>query len=311
MKKAVLLSVILSVCILFSACGAKSTESLRDNYEYKTESFEPENGFNYSSMDSATGTIVTAPSLAGGNVIKEEKLVHTSNVTLETEDFDSASVSLHETIKQYGGIIISENAYNLNRVNSSGYRSLDMTVRIPQEHYDAFISGLSSSYNVASIHNSVENFTERYYDNENRLKSYRIQEERLFDMLSKATTVEEMLQIEDRLIEVQYNIESITNTQQTIDNDVKYATFYISLCEVTKYTTPAPKTFGDKLVETVKNSGEVFVEVLQAILFMLIYLAPYLVITAIILIVIFACIKRSKKKKATKAKENEVACDEK
>ena len=63
-------------------------------------------------------------------------------------------------------------------------------------------------------------------------------------MLESAETVSEMLEIESRLCDVQYQIESLTNTQRTIDNDVRYATFNLTLSEVTKYTTPAPKTFG-------------------------------------------------------------------
>lgn len=256
-------------------------------------------------LDNGAGYGTTTSGSTAQAVIQEEKLVYTSNVTLEAEDFETASDTLHGTVKSLGGIIVSENAYNLSDV---GYRSLNMTVRIPQENYDTFLSGLSSAYNVASIRNSVDNLTEYYYDNENRLKSYRVQEERLFTMLEKAETVEEMLKIEERLCDVQYQIESLTNTQNTIDNDVKYATFYITLDEVTKYTTPAPKTFGDRLGETVTNSGETFVDFLEGLLFVLIYMAPYLVIVAVVLVIVLVCVKRAKKKKARAA---EVSKDEK
>ena len=97
----------------------------------------------------------------GQAAVQEEKLVYTSRVTLEAEDFDAASDSLHASIHALGGIIISENARNLNKISYNGYRSLDMTVRIPQENYDAFLSGLSESYNVASIQNTVDNLPYR------------------------------------------------------------------------------------------------------------------------------------------------------
>ena len=313
MKKLTLLSAILAVCVSLSACGAATKSAARDEVYYEDaymEKVEVESGgifyTNYTSnavMDSGKGDIVTRGEASTAEA-QEEKLVYTSNITLETEDFDTASNALHATIKSYGGIIVSENAYNLNRVNSQGMRTLSMTVRIPQEHYDAFISGLGDTYNVASIHNSVDNLTEYYYDNENRLKSYKIQEERLFAMLEQATTVEEMLKIEDRLCEVQYQIENLTNTQKSIDNDVKYATFYLDLNEVTKYTTPAPKTFGDRLGDTVSDSGEMFAEFLEGLLFAFIFLAPYIVIIAIILVIVLVCVKRSKKKRARKASED-------
>jgi len=307
MKKLTLLSVCLVLCTLLSACGASTakdeaaTAPMRGDmyYSVATEDtaekvlFDGAGALNYGSMTAGS---------ANGVATVEQKLVYTSRVSLETEDFDTANQSLHSTIASLGGIIVSENAHNLGNV---GYRSLSMTVRIPQASYDAFLAGLSESYNVASVQNSVDNMTERYYDNENRLKALRIQEERLFAMLEKAETVQDMLEIENRLCDVQYEIEALTNTQRTIDNDVKYATFYLNLNEVTKYTSPAPKTFGDRLGETVSGSGESFLEFAEGLLFVCIYLAPYILIMAGIAVIIVVSIRSARKKRAKAKKESE------
>lgn len=323
MKKLAFLSLATVLCLSFSACSSAANDmmteaapSYKNEYYYTmSDSVSVEEGadIKYVANESLNYGSTTAGSTAlGQETVQEEKLVYTSYVTLETEDFDTASDSLHQTIKSLGGIIISENARNLNKVSYSGYRTLEMTVRIPQANYDTFLSGLSESYNVASIQNTVDNLTERYYDNENRLKSYRIQEERLFAMLEKAKTVEEMLSIESRLCDVQYHIESLTNAQRTIDNDVKYATFHLNLNEVTKYTSPAPKTFGDRLGETLTDSGETFLDVLEGLLFAFIYLAPYLMILAVILVIVIVLVKRSNKKRLAKIQAaNEVKMDEK
>ncbi len=307
MKKLTLVSVLLVIAVMLSACGAATSEVLneaaKDDFFYSSsmdmtmDKAEMESGSGYGQ--------ITNGSLRGEETkteFQEEKLVYTSHVDLETEDFENANDALHATIKSLGGIIVSENAYNLSDV---GYRSINLTVRIPQENYDKFHAGLSEAYNIASIRNSVDNLTEVYYDNENRLRSYRVQEERLFAMLEKAQTVEEMLQIESRLCDVQYHIEALTNTQKTIDNDVKYATFHLTLSEVTKYTSPAPKTFGDRLSDTVENSGEAFLDVLEGLLFAFIYLAPYIAIMAIVAVIVIVVVKRSIKKARKKVNKDE------
>lgn len=313
MKKLSLVSLCLTLCVLFSACGA-SVSTMKDEsapmyaasdvyYSYASNASMDsaeivfEDG-KYAEMETIEYGSVSA--LGGTVTTVEQKLVYTSRVTLETEDFDAANQSLHSTISALGGIIVSENAHNLGNI---GYRSVAMTVRIPQEHYDAFLSGLSENYNVAGIQNTVDNMTERYYDNENRLRALRIQEERLFAMLEKAATVEEMLKIETRLCDVQYEIESLTNAQRTIDSNVKYATFHLNLNEVTKYTTPAPKTFGDRLGETVKDSGELFGEFGETVLFGIIYFFPYAVLFGIITVIIVVSVKHKKKKKAAEKTE--------
>ncbi|MBQ4151339.1 MAG: DUF4349 domain-containing protein [Clostridia bacterium] len=323
MKKLSVLSLALALALVFSACGA--AKSVEENAAMDADIAVPqskgESASFYSlsygasadmkdivmeedAIEYAAGSVENGSLISSDNALREEKLVYTSNVTLETENFEEASNTLHNSIKQLGGIIISENARNLNNVNSDGMRSLYMSVKIPQTSYDTFLSGLNENYNVASIQNNVDNLTDYYYDNENRLKSYRIQEERLFAMLEKADTVSDMLEIEARLCDVQYEIEALTNTQKTIDNDVKYATFHLNLHEVTKFTSPAPRTFGDRLSDTIKNSGEGFVEFLEDALFVIILIAPYLVIFAVGLVIAIVIVKHRKKKTSPKKEEN-------
>ena len=258
MKKLAILAAALLLCASLASCGAaaEKNESYRDSSDlYYAETTAA--GYDIGYLEpSAAGDSYKSESSDGSDgkdTIREEKLVYTANVTLESEDFDTASDALHQKIASLGGIIISENAYNLNG-KSYGNRSMNMKVRIPQESYETFLTGLSDICNVAEVNRYVDNLTERYYDNENRLKSYRIQEERLFAMLEKAESVSEMLEIESRLCDVQYQIESLTNTQRTIDNDVRYSTFNLTLAEVKKFTTPEPETFGDKFKEAVGGS---------------------------------------------------------
>lgn len=305
MKKTLSALSALLLCAALTACGSSNADIIGETFSKSSSapaadsalglygaSAENAEDFSYA----ATGTEPL------DDTLREEKLVYTANVTLETEDFDAASDALHKKIESLGGIVVSESAYNLNRETYRGSRSMDMTVRIPQENYDAFLTGLGDVCNVAGIHRYVENLTEQYYDNETRLKAYRIQEERLLSMLEDAKTVSEMLQIENRLCDVQYQIEALTNTQRTIDNDVRYATFNLTLDEVTKYTTPAPKTFGDRLGETLKGSAETFGDVAEGLLFLFIYVLPYLLCIAVVVAIVLICVKCSKKRKARKAK---------
>lgn len=309
MKKFAAFTACLLLCVSMVSCGAAAGKNESSYYDRMEDNFYAETtaanydigylepsaaGDNYKSEN--TGDSAGMPS---ANPVREEKLVYTANVTLESEDFDTASDALHQKIASLGGIIISENAYNLNG-KSYGNRSMNMTVRIPQESYETFLTGLSDICNVAEVNRYVENLTERYYDNENRLKSYRIQEERLFAMLEKAESVTEMLEIESRLCDVQYQIEALTNTQRTIDNDVRYSTFNLTLAEVKKFTTPEPETFGDKFKEAVGGSVESFGVFSENLLFFFIYVLPYLLCIAVVVVIVLVIVKVSKKKKEKK-----------
>ncbi len=306
MKKLAILAAALLLCASLASCGAAAgkNESYRDSSDlYYAETTAANYDIGYlepsASGDSYKSENTDSAGMPSANPVREEKLVYTASVTLESEDFEAASDALHQKIASLGGIIVSENAYNLNK-KGYGSRSMDMTVRIPQENYETFLAGLSDICNVAAVNRYVENLTERYYDNENRLKSYRIQEERLFAMLEKAESVTEMLEIESRLCDVQYQIEALTNTQRTIDNDVRYSTFNLTLTEVKKFTTPEPETFGDKFKEAVGGSVESFGIFSENLLFFFIYVLPYLLCVAVVIVVVLVIVKVSKKKKEKK-----------
>lgn len=305
MKKLAVLAAAILLCTSLVSCGAAAgkNESYRDSDLYYAETTAANYDIGYlepsASADSYKSENTDSAGMPSANPVREEKLVYTASVTLESEDFEAASDALHQKIASLGGIIVSENAYNLNKKGYGG-RSMDMTVRIPQENYETFLAGLSDICNVAAVNRYVENLTERYYDNENRLKSYRIQEERLFAMLEKAESVTEMLEIESRLCDVQYQIEALTNTQRTIDNDVRYSTFNLSLAEVKKFTTPEPETFGDKFKEAVGGSVESFGVFSENLLFFFIYVLPYLLCVAVVVVIVLVIVKVSKKKKEKK-----------
>lgn len=306
MKKLAILAAALLLCASLASCGAAAgkNESYRDSSDlYYAETTAANYDIGYlepsASADSYKSENTDSAGMPSANPVREEKLVYTASVTLESEDFEAASDALHQKIASLGGIIVSENAYNLNKKGYGG-RSMDMTVRIPQENYETFLAGLSDICNVAAVNRYVENLTERYYDNENRLKSYRIQEERLFAMLEKAESVTEMLEIESRLCDVQYQIEALTNTQRTIDNDVRYSTFNLSLAEVKKFTTPEPETFGDKFKEAVGGSVESFGVFSENLLFFFIHVLPYLLCVAVVVVIVLVIVKVSKKKKEKK-----------
>lgn len=308
MKKLAILAAALLLCASLASCGAAAgkNESYRDSSDlYYAETTAAGYDIGYlepsASADSYKSENTDSAGMPSANPVREEKLVYTASVTLESEDFEAASDALHQKIASLGGIIVSENAYNLNKKGYGG-RSMDMTVRIPQENYETFLAGLSDICNVAAVNRYVENLTERYYDNENRLKSYRIQEERLFAMLEKAESVTEMLEIESRLCDVQYQIEALTNTQRTIDNDVRYSTFNLTLAEVKKFTTPEPETFGDKFKEAVGGSVESFGVFSENLLFFFIYVLPYLICVAVVAVIVVVLVKVANKKKRKKEK---------
>lgn len=95
----------------------------------------------------------------------------------------------------------------------------------------------------------MQNVTDEYYDIEARLKSLRTQEERLLALLEQSGSLEDIVQLEQALSDVTYEIEKLTGTLRNYDSLIEYMTVTIDLREVTRETevTQAPVTLGERI----------------------------------------------------------------
>lgn len=247
----------------------------------------------------------------------DQKLVYTSNLSIETKDMTSALQTLHTMIDNHGGIIQSEDLSDMDTIYRdpeyyyNGYRMHGATgkiyVRIPQKNFVDFINGLYEQEGIlyiTSSSKSIENMTDKYYDTSNYLKTLRIEQERLQSFLEEAKTVQDMLTVESRLTEVQYKIESCMNTLQTIDYDVNYAKVTIIIKEVLKYTEPPEEqlTLIQRLKGYIEDSGEDFADFLEGFVMVIIHIIPFVLFFGVVIIVIVVCYKRYRCKHPKKEK---------
>ncbi len=312
MKKNILLfmSLLLTVSLL-TDCGAEAKKQATDmvtssgssvNYsssvgfdaEYKTEeSMEAESGVG---IDGSFGVEVSEK--ANTDIeLDLEKLVYRSNVTIETLEYADALAKLRETIHSMGGFIQYESEsdndhdwYYSDHYKTRGTLEAYISCRIPTKNYPAFMEGLGNYGKIVAKDSTVENISQKYNDTSTKIESLKIQEERLLDMLDKAVTIEEMLNIEDRLEEVRYEINRLETDIRHMDMDVAYSYVDVRLTEVMEYTrdeVPTKKnTFFDRLKNTFADSADGFLGFCEEALFAVILLAPYVIIIAVILFII-------------------------
>jgi hypothetical protein len=119
-------------------------------------------------------------------------------------------------------------------------------------------------------------------------------------MLKQANTVQTMLDIESRLSNVRYEIESLTKELKYIDSNVQYSTINLKIREVVRYEENdfEAKTFWQELKEEIFDSADGFVDFAKNLLFVFIRLFPYIVIITVILVPIVRKKKKIKKAKA-------------
>ncbi|MBQ5359543.1 MAG: DUF4349 domain-containing protein [Lachnospiraceae bacterium] len=241
----------------------------------------------------------------------EEKLVYTCSINMETLTFAETEAKIRESIAKYKGTISSESASDGNyrwyyEDGGSGTKSLYMTISIPTKDYRNFLKDLEGAGgSIRSTSMNVENITRRYNDQSVRIQALETQEKRLLEMMDKAETIKEMITVEDRLTEVQTELNQARTTLSVMDHDVAYSTISLNLQEVVRYTeNKITQTFGERIVSAFTNSFADFGDFLEDLSIALIYLLPYLLLIAVIVLIVgFLTRKGRAERRARRAEE--------
>lgn len=231
-------------------------------------------------------------------ILLEEKLVYHCNLDIETLDYPAAITSIKETISKYGGVIQSESEsdsghdwYYADYRKTGGTMHNYLEVRIPSKDYENFLSELDGIGKIISKSTSVDNISQKYYDTTAQIEALQIQEKNLLAMLEKCETIEDMITVEQRLSEVQYELNTLQTDRRYMDMDVAYSYVNINVSEVMEYRQDSEpirrNTFVDRLKNTILSTGRGFLYFLEGLLFLVIHLAPYVLIIVLICFIFF------------------------
>ena len=238
------------------------------------------------------------------------KWVITCHMEAETEDLDTLLEKVTEQIRQLEGYVEQQEVYNGSQYDGYGGRSARLTVRIPAEQADAFLQTVKDQANVVSSNRNVEDITLQYTDTETRLTALRTEEGRLLELMEQAETMADLLEIEQRLTDVRYEIENITARLRTYDNQVNFATIHLQLQEVREYTPVEEPGFFEMISEGFVRSLKGVGRGARNITAYLIISLPYLVVWSILgigmYLIIRACIRRSGRKPGKKKKSRKL-----
>lgn len=244
-----------------------------------------------------------------------EKIIYSGHVYMETTEFDESIRALDQAIKSFGGFVQESSVNGNTQHNSDGTTTVVdrwgyYVVRIPTGKFDAFMTLTDGIGNVTSSSRTAENVTSQYTDYEARLASLYTQEERLLKMLEESGDLESLIQLEARLSEVRYEIESIERNLRNLDQRLAFSTVTMELREVEIYTptVPVQRTFGEKLKEAFADGWSGFVRGLQRFVISLVRSLPGLVLFVLIVAVVLLVVRKIFRiRKARKAKAAEAA----
>ena len=240
-----------------------------------------------------------------------EKIIYTVSADIETVGYEETIEKVYDLMAFNGAFI--ENADIGGRNLEYRYREWQtmrqarFTIRVPRDRLNAVTASLDTLGNVTVLRSDADNITAQFSDTESRLNSLRVQEERLLDMLKRAENIEDMLDIEERLAGVRYQVESLTTALRNWQNLIDYSTVRLFIVEVVEFTEVEEDTYakltywqqlGYGITESAKGVGRFFMGLFKAIVVSLPVLIVIAAFAAAIIIIVRIVSKRAKKRRA-------------
>lgn len=169
------------------------------------------------------GTKAEEPSSKKQATTQQRILTYKGYITIEIDPEKSI-----ETKKKIVEFIKTVNGYIVNESMNS------LTFKVPADKFRTAIDEIRKLGRVLNESFSVEDITEAYYDAQIRLENSQKLQERLAELLKRAKTVQEAIEVEKELNRVTNEIETQKSRLFRLDNQIQFSTLSVNLQEKPK-----------------------------------------------------------------------------
>lgn len=205
----------------------------------------------------------------------EQKIIREGHLQFETQEPDNTYNRLVQSAKKYNAYIQEDSeGKSWDRV----YRNV--TVRIPNTHFDAFIADIStgvSFFDQKQI--TSQDVTEEFVDLNARLKAKKTLEERYLQLLHKAVKVSEIIEIERELSAIREEIEAKEGRLKYLQHRVSYSTITVNFYKKVPQSEQATVSYGNKMWNALQSGwngiSSFFIGVLHVWPFIIILVALF------------------------------------
>ena len=229
-----LLLVLAAAAILATACATSGTSPSASGASYGSEgaagkALPPQPG---TPQDAVTGTTPDQgiPTL---NAVGRD-LIMTANVTMRSRDPWATADQARAIAAGLGGDLLA-----LSQTRSGDQRKPVLTVRVPSDRFDDALTQLKKlDGEVVTSNVAATDVTDQFVDLQARLSAKKAEEQSYLSLLNKASTVDEILKVQNALYSVRTQIEQLQGQVNGLKTRIDYSTITMSVSPLVPVTGP-------------------------------------------------------------------------
>lgn len=180
--------------------------------------------------------------------VTKKKIIKDGRVGMRVSDLVNTKSRIDTLINHYGGYYANEKL-----TNSEWEIAYHLKIRIPSAHFMRFISDTESGEGeILYKEIDARDITDQFIDLETRLDNKRNYQKRYNDLLIKANSIKEILEIEEKIRALEEEIESTTGQLLYLSDLVDYSTLDLTISQQRTFKSNPAKR--DKFSEKVRQS---------------------------------------------------------
>lgn len=262
-------------------------EETIDDFDATGQSIPPDNQ-QTNTPTSTDQTVITADELSKIG----RKVIRNGDVSLELSDYEIGIKQIKDTLTVFDCEIISE-AEN----NYSSYITNTIVISVKSSQFDSLLSAvLSGDGRIISKNIYANDVTQQYVDVYIRLKNKRVVADQYREILKRAYTINDILNVQQYLRQIEEEIEVSEGQLFYWDQKSDYSTLTLTITYYGEQTPVAKDTFWSNLLEGLVMGWEG----LLFFLLVIVRLWPLWFLAGIIIFVVLRQIKKQKVKNAIK-----------
>ncbi len=301
----VLMSGMLLSAAYLVSCGSKAPDTVMSEQQQSTDYYTATEEVKEAAMDA----LEAASQSGGGQKDRagdpgsyntpadsreqiQAKVIKTADISYQVEDFDESRRKILETVSRFRARVSSENQTN------DGYRlSNTMVIRVEGGGFDSLVDALMTEAIYVEYKTvNAQDVTEEYVDLTARLKSKKELEARYSEILKKANTINEILEVQEYLGRIREEIESFEGRLKYMDDRVAFSTISLKYYEQLDNVSKQPdRTFGSRMEEAFGTGWNGLVTFFLG----LIYLWPLWLIMGLLTWLVVFLVKRARRRRRT------------
>ncbi|WP_273565798.1 DUF4349 domain-containing protein [Maribacter halichondriae] len=156
----------------------------------------------------------------------DQKYEKIADIQTVSTDFDQEEQRIRKQVENYKALIQFE-----NKNGNAGYRNLNLIIGVPPENFDSIYHELIKIGKVQAKQITKKDKTNEYKELNAKKSSLEKIRESLIELKSKGGKIDEYMQLENRILEIEQQLQELGVSLGNFDDENEFCTVKFSLTE--------------------------------------------------------------------------------